>query len=52
MRCFSPYSTLKYTDEELTACDFSKVIMQCMKMRMRFAELVQDEHLWLKSIYI
>ncbi len=42
----------KYTDEDLTACDFSNVITQCVKTHMRIAELVQDEHLWVKLIYI
>ncbi len=41
---------LKYTVKELTVCDLSNVITQCMKLHI--AELVQDEHLWLKSIYI
>ncbi len=40
----------KYTEEELTTRDFTHVITQCMKMHMRIAELVQDEHLWLKLI--
>ncbi len=40
------------TGEELTMCDFSNVIKQCVKMLMRITELVQDEHLWLKSIEI
>ncbi len=41
-----------YTDEELSTCDLNNVIMQRTKTRMRSAELVQDKHLWLKSIYI
>ncbi len=39
-----------YTDEELSTRDLYNVIMQCTKTRMRIAELVQDKHLWLKSI--
>ncbi len=34
----------KYTDEELTAHDRFNMIVQCVKMRI--AELVQNEHLW------
>ncbi len=43
---------LEYTDKELTVRDFSNVIMQCVKMCIHIAELVQDKHLWLNSIYI
>ncbi len=39
----------KYTDDELTACELFNMITQCVKTRMRIAELVQDEHLLLKS---
>ncbi len=38
---------LKYTDEELTTCDLSN-ITKCMHMLI--VELVQNKHLWLKSI--
>ncbi len=41
---------LEYTDEELTVRHFSNLITQCLKSRMHIADLVQDEHLWLKSI--
>ncbi len=41
---------LMYTDEELSTRDLYNVIMQRTKTRMRSAELVQDKHLWLKSI--
>ncbi len=37
-------------DEELTVRDTSNVITQCV--RSHIEALVQDEHLWLKSIYI
>ncbi len=33
---------LRYTDEELTMCDLSNVILLCMKLRVHIAE-----HLWL-----
>ncbi len=36
-----------YFVEELTMRDIFNVIMYCMKMRI--AEQVQDEHLWLKK---
>ncbi len=42
---FSPYLTVfepKYTFD---------VIMKCVKSCMHITELVQDEHLWLKSMY-
>ncbi len=37
----------KYTDKEVTVCDFSNVITQCVITRI--AELVQAEQVWLKS---
>ncbi len=43
---------LEYKDKELIARDVSNVITQCAKSWNRIAELEQDEHLWLKSIYI
>ncbi len=46
----SPYPTffeLNYTDKELTAHAFFNIItLNCI------TEIVQDEHLWLKSVYI
>ncbi len=36
--------------EELTARDLSNRIPQCVKTRMRIAELEQAGHLWLKSV--
>ncbi len=47
--CFTlPYLfELNYTDKELTAHAFFNIItLNCI------TELVQDEHLWLKSVYI
>ncbi len=41
----------KYTGEDLTMRDLFNVITQCMKKHMCIAELVQNEHLWLKSIW-
>ncbi len=41
---------LEYTDEELTVSDFSNVITKYIKMCI--AELVQDEHLWLKTVFL
>ncbi len=42
----------KYLYEELTAHDLFDMNAQCVKMCLRIVKLVQDEHLWLKSIYI
>ncbi len=40
----------KYPYKELTAHGLSTVIAQCVKSRMRIAELVQNEHLYIKYI--
>ncbi len=53
-RVFHPTLSFKpkYLYEELTAHDLFDMNAQCVKMCLRIVKLVQDEHLWLKSIYI